>query len=177
MRTAALALAVALMAPAGAGGFWAPAAQTPTPAQPSSGTGVIVGRVVEADSTRPVAEAIVTLSDARTGQRRVMVDEQGRFAFVNLPPGEYSLIAEQFGYLRSAYGRHRAEGAPTPIQLSDGQRVLDANIPMWRAASITGRVLDDAGEPITRVVVSALRRTASAAQVSARFPSTFFATQ
>jgi len=151
MRTAGLALIAAL----------ATQAPAPTPA----GTGVIAGRVVEADSTRPVPEAIVTLSGSATGERRVMVDDQGRFAFANLPVGQYELVAEQFGYLRSAYGRHRPEGAPIPIPISDGQRVLDASISMWRFASITGRVLDDAGEPITRVTVRALRRSASAGRV------------
>ena len=149
MRTAGLALVAALLSPA----------QTP------AGTGVIAGRVVEADSTRPVPEAIVTLSGSATGERRVMVDEQGRFAFVNLPVGEYRLIAEQFGYLRGGYGRARPDAGSLPIPLSDGQRVLDASISMWRFATITGRVLDEAGEPITRVSVRALRRSASAGRV------------
>ena len=59
MRTASVALVVALLAGAGIGGSGSPLAQTPP--QTPTGTGVIAGRVVEVDSTRPVSEAIDTV--------------------------------------------------------------------------------------------------------------------
>jgi len=163
MRLTRIALALA----AASVTWMAISAQTPSPAtqKPAVGTGVIAGRVVEADSTRPVPEAIVELQAGEAGRRRVMTDDQGRFAFVNLPAGQYHLVADQYGYLRSAYGRSRPEGAPAPIQLADSQRFTDATIPMWRMASITGRVVDEFGEPVARVSVRGLRRTATAGRI------------
>ena len=129
------------------------------PASPSSGSGVIAGRVVEAGTSRPVEEAVVTLGGAPGGERRVMVDEQGRFVFLNLPAGRYSVEADQFGYVRGGYRKFRPDGGDARLELADGQRVIDADVQMWRFASITGRVVDDAGEPLARVNVVAVRPT------------------
>src|SRR5688572_15718249 len=53
------------------------------------GTGVIVGRVVEADGRSTVAGTIVTLSQAGFASQRVLSDGQGRFAFRALPKGVF----------------------------------------------------------------------------------------
>lgn len=140
-------------------------AQTPPGQKPAVGTGIIAGRVLEADSTRGVEEALVTLSGEGI-DRRVMVDERGRFVFANLPAGSFSIDSEQFGYLRGSYGRTRPNGPATRVQLTDGQRLLDATISMWRSASITGRVVDDAGEPIARITVNALVRRVQGGRVT-----------
>ena len=132
-------------------------AQSSAPGQkPASGTGIIAGRAVDVDTNRPIEEAIVTLTGPNVS-RRVMVDEQGRFVFANLPAGKYSLDADQFGYLTGSYGRWVPEGSRGSIEISDGQRTLDATIVMYRYAAITGRVVDHAGDPVARVTVTALR--------------------
>jgi hypothetical protein len=48
------------------------------------------------------------------------------------------------------------------VEVGEGQRVIDADITMWRYASITGRVVDDLGEPIAGVQVHAVRRVVAA---------------
>jgi hypothetical protein len=142
------------------------AAQQPAmPQRPAApGTGLIAGRIVEAGSQAPVAEAIVTLfgpGDA-TGfgeRRRVMADGQGRFAFAGLPAGRYRVISDQFGYVYGAFGKVRMLGDALPIDLADGQRRTDATIPMWRFVSLSGRVVDEAGEPMVGIRVFALQRS------------------
>src|SRR5262245_51211668 len=167
MRFAALAVLVTGLA-------WSTnSAQTQTPAP--TGTGVIAGRVVEADSNRPVPEAIVALQGRIGNNRRVMADEQGRFAFVNLAADQYALTADQFGYAVGAYGRSRPEGVPRIIRLADDQRLFDANLLLWRYAAITGRVLDETGEPVSRVTVRALRRTTTFGRLDLSPASTFSA--
>jgi hypothetical protein len=144
----------------------AAAGQNPQAPKPATGTGVIAGRVVEAGSQTPVAEAIVNLSGPPDPvahdfgeRRRVMVDPQGRFVFTGLPPGTYRLSAVQFGYLTGWFETMRPlTGDPMPIDLADGQRFTDATIPMWRPGSISGRVVDEAGEPVVGVRIVIFQR-------------------
>src|SRR5258705_535611 len=66
-----------------------PRAQTPP--QPAA-TGLIMGRVVDGTTERPVAAVIVTLTSgsAAAPPSRVITDSGGRFLFHDLPPGRYS---------------------------------------------------------------------------------------
>ena len=125
----------------------------------ASGTGLIAGRVVEAGSQTPVPEAIVTLWGPKGDEpRRVMVDGQGRFVFTGLAAGPYRLTSAQFEYLSGAFGARRRDDDLAAINLTDGQRFTEATIPMFRLASIKGRVVDEAGEPVVGVKVLALER-------------------
>lgn len=137
--------------------------QNPPP-RAATATGLIAGRVVEADSDRPVPEAIVTLTISTDERRRVMVDGQGRFVFNGLAAGRYQIEAEQFGYLRGEYGRLRPSGGALRIDLTEGQRVTDVPVLLWRLVSISGRILDEAGEPVVGVSVRALQRSVQKGQ-------------
>ena len=132
---------------------------TPPPTPRAQGTGLIVGQVVDGAGT-PVSEAIVTLSsEGVEGARRVMADGSGRFFFTELAGREYWLLAEKSGYLVGRISQPRPDGPAAPIHLREGERRLDARIVIWKHAVITGVVLDDAGEPVVRGGVIALRRT------------------
>src|SRR5688572_27604465 len=75
--------------------------QQPPPGQgaPPTGTGMIAGKVLDADSGQGIPGAMVTLSLARAGgasvglvQARfpsVLTDSQGRFVFTMLPAGTF----------------------------------------------------------------------------------------
>jgi carboxypeptidase family protein len=146
-------------------------AQNPAPgAQAPARTGLIVGQVIEAGSNRPVPEAIVSLSgtgpaiDPRDRGRRVMADSEGRFFFGELSAGTYSLRAQKAGYPQSFYGSRQPPlgGAdPGSIQLAEGERRGDATIVLWKYATLSGIVVDEAGEPVVGVDVRALRRSFS----------------
>src|SRR6185295_1946990 len=47
------------------------------------------------------------------------------------------------------------------LELQEGERVTDAPINLWRASSISGVVVDDAGDPVAGSSVQAMRRTIS----------------
>jgi hypothetical protein len=123
-----------------------------------TGTGVIVGRVVEADGRSTVAGTIVTLSQAGFAPLRALSDGQGRFAFRALPKGTFSLTATRAGFVDGAYGRMRPGGTPLSLELTDNLRTGDADIMIWRYAAIAGTVLDEHNEPLVGAPVRVLRR-------------------
>jgi uncharacterized surface anchored protein len=84
-------------------------------------------------------------------------DEQGRFTFANLDSGKYRLTAERQGFLRQNYGERKFSGTGTPIVVGDGQNVKDIQVRMNPQAVITGKVLDEDGEPLANVQVQAHR--------------------
>jgi hypothetical protein len=156
------------------------------PPQGPTGTGLILGRVVDADAGRPVSAVVVTAvasADPFTippagRPQSMLTDAQGRFVFRNLPKATYSLIATTGGngyspsgfivtgrghqigaYLDGGYGQRRPNGPLQTIDLADGERIGDAVIRLWKGGAITGRVLDEAGEALVDVVVAAVQRS------------------
>jgi len=129
-------------------------AETSTPA---IGTGVITGAVVVSGTGVPARRARVTLASTEPRTTRTAVaDEQGRFVFVNLPAGRYSLMAAKPGHIAISYGQSRPGLPGTPIQLGDGQK-FDARLQIVRGGVLTGVVLDEDGDAIPGIQVRALR--------------------
>ncbi len=122
------------------------------------GSGVVFGQVTEAESTRPVAGAIVTLSIPGVQPLRVMADGQGRFGFRDLPKGRFNLVSTRPGWSDGAYGRTRPGGTALGVTLAEGEKVSGVVVPMWRFSSITGTVTDEQGEPIVNASVRVLKR-------------------
>ncbi len=122
------------------------------------GTGVIVGRVVEADANTPVAGTIVTLSVGGFTPLRVLTDGQGRFAFRALPKGSFSITATRPGFVDGAHGRLQPGGTAQTVDLTDDQRTGNVDILVWRHAAVAGTVLDENNDPLVGAPVRALRR-------------------
>jgi len=63
------------------------------------GAGVLVGRVVDGATKRPIPDVVVTVtSPALQGEQIVVTDGSGSFRLPNLPPGEYQLRLEKEEY-------------------------------------------------------------------------------
>ena len=75
-----------------------------------------------------------------------------------LPAGSYTITATKSGYVNGAFGQRRASGSGTPVELTDGQQAVNIDIRLARGGVVTGRVLDEEGEPLARAVVSVLRQ-------------------
>lgn len=122
------------------------------------GTASIVGRVAAADSGRPLRLARVTATAPELTDGRVAVtDENGVFEFPELPAGHYTVSASKTGYITVNFGQRRPLRAGRPIEVRDGQRVRDVDFRLPRGSVITGRVLDQDGEPLVRASIRALR--------------------
>jgi protocatechuate 3,4-dioxygenase beta subunit len=141
-------------------------AQSPAPPQAS---GIIIGQVLDATTSRPVPEAVVQLRrgsgrDAPSGGR-VIADVEGRYFFAGLTAATYTIHATKVGYASGAYGARRPPSMLQPLAgtaeltLLSGMQVLNADILLWKHASINGVVTDERGEPMAGIVVRPLRRT------------------
>ena len=143
-------------------------------AKPFVTTGLILGRVVDASTGRPVSGAVVSLSGGPPrvqgpqvpGQPvpppasppQLLADSEGRFAFRQLTRGNYGLQATKPGYSSGAYARNRPNGPSRSLQLDDGEKVVDLTIKVFKFGSISGVVTDDIGEPVVGASVRLYRR-------------------
>lgn len=88
----------------------------------------------------------------------MLTDAAGQFFFRDLTPGRYLLTVSKPGWLNGAFGRRRPGVEAVPIALGEGERRGNLSITLWRPAVITGRVTDDAGDPLINVEVRAVRQ-------------------
>jgi hypothetical protein len=123
-----------------------------------------MGVVIDADGNRAVSGAKVTLGGAPPSVRNpvVLTDSEGQFVFLDLPKGTYTITATKAGYADGGYGRRRPQGLLQSLSLADGERIGSLTVPIWKHGVITGRVTDEAGEPMVGVNVSVLQRIISA---------------
>lgn len=142
--------------PASAGGV-----RSNTPGQPQpTGTAVISGSVVNAESGRPIRRAAVRLTSVTPGlSPAVTTDDTGNFQFKDLPAGQFTLSVSKAGYLDAVYGQKTpGNGRPgTPLSLVDGQHLERIALRLPRGGVISGTIVDEVGEPAYLTVVRALR--------------------
>jgi hypothetical protein len=143
-------------------------AQSP-PSSGSPASETILGQLLDIREDRPIAGAVVTVSlisdgalmpvratpggatGKSAGPRRALSNGDGRFVFRDLPPGRYAVSATAFGYLPNT-------SPPHWIDLPGNSGTTQTTLRLWKAASISGMVTDDRGDPVVGVPVTALRR-------------------
>jgi protocatechuate 3,4-dioxygenase beta subunit len=136
------------------------AADSLSAAQVPRATCEIRGRVTDQASGLPIARALVRLS-TRDGGDEVLArtDEQGRYVFTGLTPGDYDGLVEAGEFrgthipatLSSAGGSTRAK----KIVLKEGEVLQDVDVALRRALALTVRVVNEWGEPLAGIGVSA----------------------
>ena len=122
-----------------------------------TGTGRIRGRVVASDNGAPVRRAQVRVSGPDIASKTAMTDGEGRYAFGDLPASRFTLAATKSGYVSVQYGQTRPFESGKPIELAEAQALDKADISMPRGSVISGRVLDEFGDPVADADVTALR--------------------
>jgi hypothetical protein len=122
-----------------------------TSLQRPAATGSVAGQVIDADG-RPVPRANVTCSPDGRGAS-VLTDQQGRFLFRDVPKGSLYLAAFKRGYVAGQYGKQWPFASGQKLELAEGQVAADLVLRIWKYAGISGRVLDDVGEPIVGATV------------------------
>jgi hypothetical protein len=117
---------------------------------------VIRGTVVENQTGRPLARALVKLEPVKgtaSTEQSIRTNRYGAFEFQQLGAGAYLLTASRTGFATAQYGQKqwKSSGVPVPVGAEDSYTV---SIRLWRFGSITGTVLDenDVGLPEHEVV-------------------------
>ena len=154
MSRACLCLVALVVLPAAA---WA---QPPVPARdtaPRNGTATIRGRVLADGSDHALPRTQIRATSDKSQTFDANTDGDGRYELKQLPPGVYTVAATRPNYVRHVFGQKRQGGAGTRIDVADGQTIAAVDFKLIRAGVITGRVVDEVGDPVTDVQVAPVR--------------------
>ena len=127
------------------------------PRQVKTGTGRVRGRLITADTGTPVRRAQVRITGPDIMPKTAVTDANGAYEFRDLPAGRFSINATKPGYVTMNYGQTRPYEPGKSIDLIEAQLLDKANITMPRGSAISGRIVDEFGEPVADAQVSALR--------------------
>ena len=109
----------------------------------------IAGRVVSKADGRALAGATVTISVVQGGRvvASMVSGEDGGFAFEGVKVGKYSLSGAAQGYLSASYDEHEqfSSAIVTGVAGLDTESLV---LKLVRAATISGRVIDEAGDGV-----------------------------
>ena len=122
-----------------------------------AGTGVITGRVVAAETGRPVKRARVVAAGAGR-PFTATTDDQGRYRLTGLPSASYTVTATKTGFVAAIFGQRRVMRPGTPLELADAQQLSGIDLRLARGGVIAGRILDEDGEPLAQAMVTVLRQ-------------------
>ena len=123
------------------------------------GKGSIRGRVLDASSGAPIADATVTLAGQYTAvSRSVQANAGGEFLIDSVPTGVFALSARKDqSYSGGRYGQRTPDSTEQPFELADGEQASGVELRLWRNAVVSGKVTDDNGRGIPGVSVQSLR--------------------
>jgi Carboxypeptidase regulatory-like domain len=126
---------------------------------------VVAGRVTNLFTGEPLRKVNVHLSqvsrqaNAKAQGYGGLSDAQGYFRFEGISAGQYSLRGDRPGFLMTQYGAKGPGQSGTFITLQAGQEMTDLNFGLIPQAVITGRVLDEDGDPVSGIQVQALKQS------------------
>lgn len=117
----------------------------------------IAGHVVNAKTGSPLARARVSLSDVRNQQRSVsmLTSEDGRFEFDRVTAGKFALEGAKRGFIRASYDQH--DQFSTAIVTGAGLDTENLVLRLDPVAVLTGKVLDESGDPVRNATVTLYR--------------------
>ena len=155
-------------------------AQVPALPPIPKGTNVLFGRVLEIGTSQPVGGAVVTLvgyfetsgrpaerlpqasmSPLASTPRSVLTTSDGHFFFRELPAGRYSISADALGYVNDTYPLRI-------VELANRTTPTEVSLRVWRAGAISGIVIDEQGDPVVGVPVTAFQSVTSGAGLALR---------
>jgi uncharacterized protein (DUF2141 family) len=176
MKVRLIAGVAAVMATAG---LWAQVPPVPKPGQPqppapqlpgqtrdaqaqsqAPQTAVIMGTVLIGGTGQPADGVRLTLNgNELRGTRSAISDDNGKFAFLALPAGTYTLRATKLGYVSASYGQKQPGRPGTSIVLAVGQQLKDISLEVPKGGVVSGTVYDEKNRPAVSVPVRLLQWT------------------
>jgi uncharacterized GH25 family protein len=114
----------------------------------------IAGTIVSKTDGHPLAQARVTILDVKDAKKfqSLVTAEDGKFKFSGLPAAKYSLNGAKRGFISAAYDQH--DQFNTAIVTGAGLDTETLTLRLAPDAVITGKVLDEAGDPVRHAMVT-----------------------
>jgi hypothetical protein len=120
----------------------------------------VEGSVVNKLTGAPLKAAHVIYNRADTGGASSPIstdtDSQGHFT-LQVSPGSYRLWVERSGFARQVYGALSPAGEGATLTLAAGQQLRQLTFRITPLGAISGRVLDEDGDPVQGVGIQVLR--------------------
>jgi hypothetical protein len=129
------------------------------PAAKETGKASVAGRVIKEPGGEPIKKAVIELigqNQSENGNYTATSDQEGHFQIHGIEPGRYQMFAERTGFIEVDQKRRRSRGLY--LSFSAGQELQDQTLHMLAAAALTGRVLDEDGDPMSDADVRIYRR-------------------
>lgn len=153
--------------------FWLAAAglmiaQDPAQAPKPEEITRVEGKVIDSATNVPLRKVNILLQpmsrsagagpQSPQGPLGTQTDAEGKFVVEGAPPGTYMVVAEKAGYVPTRMGGRSMWSQGSRISLSEGQKLSGITIRLDPAGAISGRVLDDEGDPLSGCSVQLLQR-------------------
>lgn len=138
---------------------WAQAPSRNPPAKPPTEECSVSGRVVKLAGSEPLKTATVQLQNLedRMQLHSTVTDVGGRFQIKGINAGRYRLSVSRNGFVTQEYGQRKPGDPGAILTLRPGQNLNDLLFRLIPTAVIAGRVINEDGDPLPWVQVSALR--------------------
>ena len=121
-------------------------------------TASVSGRVVDDRGTPLAAASVVVSGGPAPGVHAAITTDDGSFAIAGLAPDVYTITTAKAGFPTAEYRQPTPTSRGMPIELAAGQSVeLQVRLP--RGAAISGRVLDEGGNPAPPGRIAVLQST------------------
>ena len=142
---------------------WAQAPSRNPPTKPPAEECSVSGMVVKLAGSEPLKTATVQLQNLedRLQSHSTVTDVGGRFQLKGINAGRYQLSVSRNGFVTQAYGQRKPGDPGAILTLRPGQNLNDLLFRLIPSAVIAGRVINEEGDPLPWVQVSALREVYS----------------
>lgn len=136
---------------------------TSVPLRSGSGDATLAGRLTETSTGLPLAGAPVVVRSFHdsTAVFTTKTDSDGRYEAAGLPAGVWIVRAEagehRASHVPKGYSRSGLVEGASGIKIDAGERRTDIDIALPAAGTISGRVVDEAGEPVAGIRLQLFR--------------------
>jgi hypothetical protein len=122
-------------------------------------TCTVSGIVVKLAGGEPIKSAIVRLkkADDQSQGYRATTDAGGHFELKDVEPGRYRLEVSRSGFVTQQFGQKTPDDPGAMLTLLPSEDMRDRLFRLIPSAVIAGRIMDEDGQPLPRVMVSAMR--------------------
>ncbi len=125
---------------------------------PPQQTCVLEGTAVDALTGEALRKVTVRLASG-ANEYVGATDTAGQFHFEGFRTGDYELTGERAGYLKVAFGARSPEAHGTVLHFGAGDKLSDLTLKLTASSSVSGKIVDETGEPVPRAYVAAIRPT------------------